>query len=108
MTDRNVDEWPLLGKRMFVSRRLHEQDTRPGFVYREPPDDDDDSGWRALVGDESQDEVDDPGSILVHPVGFMLDRWPELRAVLETDPKLGAWAWDAATEQFVPHEDTGV
>jgi hypothetical protein len=104
MTDRAVDEWPLLGKRMFVSRRLHEQDTRPGFVYREPPDDDHDSGWRALVGDESQAEVDDPGSILLQSVGFMLDRWPELRPVLESDPQLGAWVWDAATEQFVPHE----
>ena len=107
MTDRVVDDWPLLGKRMFVSRRLHEQGTRPGFVYREPPDNDDDSGWRALVGDESQGEVDDPGSILLQPVRFMLDRWPELRPVLETDPRLGAWVWDAGAEQFVPHEDSG-
>ena len=107
MTDRVEEEWPLLGKRMFVSRRLLEQDTRPGFVYRELPDNDDDSGWRAMVGDESRAEVDDPGSILLQSVRFMLDRWPALRPVLETDPRLGAWVWDAAAEQFVPHEDSG-
>jgi len=106
MTDDVVDDRPLLGKRMFVSRRLLEQDTRPGFVYREPPDNDDDSGWRALVGDESRAEVDDPGSILLQRVGSMLDRWPELRPVLETDPRLGAWVWDAGAGQFVPHEDS--
>jgi hypothetical protein len=106
MTDRVGAAWPLLGKQMFVSRRLHEQDTRPGVVYRESPDNDDDSGWRALVGDETQTEVDDPGSILLQSVGSMLDRWPELRPVLETDPKIGAWVWHAGTGQFVPHDDS--
>lgn len=97
MTDR---DWPLRGKRMFVSRRSHEQHVRPGFVYREDPDDQRDSGWRALVGDESHDEVDDPRSILVQEVGFVLDRWPELRPVLATDPTNGEWAWNTELERY--------
>ena len=96
------EAWPLLEKRMFVSRRSHEDDVRPGFVYREDPDDDEDSGWRALVGDETAQEVDDPGNVLLQTVGFLLARWPELRPVFETDPRNGAWAWDSDSQRFTP------
>lgn len=97
--------WPLLEKKVFVSRRCHEQDVRPGYVYREDPDNDRDSGWRALVGDESHEEVDDPANVLLQALGFLLDRWPELRPVLETDPTNGAWAWDGEVERYVPVAD---
>jgi hypothetical protein len=102
-----VDDWPLLGKKVFVSRRSHEQDVRPGYVYREDPDNEQDSGWRALVGDESHDEVDDPGNVLLQELGFLLDRWPELRPVLESDPRNGSWAWDPRAERYVPVADPG-
>jgi hypothetical protein len=102
-----LDDWPLLGKKVFVSRRSHEQDVRPGFVYREDPDDERDSGWRALVGDESAEEVDDPDNVLLQDVGFLLDRWPELRPVFETDPRHGAWAWDAEARRFTPLPEQG-
>jgi hypothetical protein len=104
VSDRDED-WSLLEKQIFVSRRSHEQDLRPGYVYREAPDTDSDSGWRALVGDESHEEVDDPDNVLLQAVGFLLDRWPELRPVLETDPRNGSWAWDAETERYVPVAD---
>ena len=97
-----LEDWPLLEKKIFVSRRSHEQDVRPGYVYREDPDNERDSGWRALVGDESQDEVDDPNNVLLQNLGFLVDRWPELRPVLETDPAHGAWAWDEAVRAFRP------
>lgn len=97
-----LESWPLLEKKMFVSRRSHDQDVRPGYVYREDPDNDRDSGWRALVGDESNAEVDDPGNVLLQDVGFLLDRWPELRPVFETDPALGEWAWDAQSKRYTP------
>ena len=95
----------MLDKKVFVSRRSHEQDLRPGYVYREAPDDDRDSGWRALVGDESAEEVDDPDNVLLQALGFLLDRWPELRPVLETDPRNGSWAWDAGAGRYVPVPD---
>lgn len=98
---RLLEDWPLLEKKVFVSRRSHEDDVRPGFLYREAPDNEQDSGWRALVGDESDDEVDDPGSILLQSLGFLLDRWPELRPVLETDDESSEWAWDTGAARFV-------
>ena len=96
---------PLLAKTIFVSRRSHEQEIRPGYVYREAPDNEHDSGWRALVGDESAEEVDDPENALLQTVGDLLDRWPEVGPVLETDPRNGSWAWDAEAGRYVPIAD---
>jgi hypothetical protein len=96
-----IEDWPLLEQKVFVSRRCHDDDVRPGFVYRENPDNDSDSGWRALVGDETDAEVDDPSNILLQAVGFLLDRWPELRPVLETDPANGEWRWDERAGRYV-------
>ena len=101
----HLGDWPLLEKNVFVSRRSHEQGIRPGYVYREAPDNDHDSGWRGLVGDESAAEVDDPHNALLQQVGFLLDRWPELQPVFETDPRNGSWAWDPKRNRYVPIAD---
>jgi hypothetical protein len=36
---------------------------RVGFMYREKPDNDLDSGWRFLAGSEAQDYVDDAANL---------------------------------------------
>lgn len=96
-----LESWPLLEKKMFVSRRSQVDDVRPSYVYREDPDNEQDSGWRALVGDESVQEVDDPSNVLLQDLGYLLDRWPELRPVFKTDPVNAEWVWDAPASQYV-------
>lgn len=97
-----LEDWPLLGKKILVSRRSHEQDLRPRWVYREKPDNDQDSGWRALVGDESDDELNDASCILLQALGYLLDRWPELRSVFKTDLENASWKWDEQTSRYLP------
>ena len=97
-----LGDWPLLDKKVFVSRRCHDQDLRPEYLYREAPDSERDSGWRAMVGDESDDEINDPDNVLLQDLGFLLDRWPDLEPVLRTDPQHGAWLWDAARATYAP------
>lgn len=97
-----LEDWPLLEKKVLVSRRSHERDLRPRWVYREQPEDDGDSGWRALVGDETERELADPANIVVQQLGFLLDRWPELRTVFGTDPANGDWAWDERSARYAP------
>jgi hypothetical protein len=89
-----IEDWPLLEKKMFVSRRSHDEDVRPSYVYREDPDNDQDSGWRAMVGDETDEEINDAANVLLQPLGYLLDRWPELRPVFKTDPSNAEWIWD--------------
>lgn len=96
-----LEDWPLLEKRVFVSRRSHERDLRPQYVYREDPDNEHDSGWRAMVGDETDDEINEPSNLMVQAVGYLLDRWPELRPVLKTDPCNGEWSWDGASGAYL-------
>jgi hypothetical protein len=88
-------------RKVFVSRRAEEDGIRPGFVYREAPDAPWDSGWRAVVGDESRAEADDPDSIVVELVRDVVARWPELRAVFESRKPGGAWRWDPAAQVYV-------
>ncbi|MGH3362176.1 MAG: immunity protein Imm33 domain-containing protein [Nocardioides sp.] len=54
-----LEDWPLLEKKILVSRRSQDQDTRPSYVYREDPDNERDSSWRAMVGDGTDDEIND-------------------------------------------------
>jgi hypothetical protein len=84
-----------------VSRRAHQQDLRPRFVYRERPMGPADSGWSVLVGDESRGELDDPGAMLVLNAGSLTDRWPELESVFETEDLESQWHWDDGRGQYV-------
>lgn len=96
-----VENWPLLEREVLVSRRSHVDEQRPAWVYREDPETEKDSGWRALVGDESDEEVDDPANVLSQMVGYLLDRWSDLRPVFKTDPENGSWTWDAMSEKYL-------
>ena len=96
------DEPPGLVQRMIASRRSHDRGLRPRFVYRQPPMSPSDSGWSALVGDESPQELDDPGALVSLEVGALLERWPELGPVLESGTSESQWAWDEEQRQYVP------
>ena len=37
-----------------------------GFMYREPPDNETDSGWRFLSGKETQEYLDEPGNLAIY------------------------------------------
>lgn len=90
-----------LGKKTVLLSRRVEAGVRPGFLYREEPDTALDSGWRAMVGDETPAEADDPLSIRPHPVADLVERWPEARTVIEAD-RTGEWRWDEAAGTYVP------
>ncbi|WP_457206270.1 immunity protein Imm33 domain-containing protein [Nocardioides sp. P5_C9_2] len=85
-----------------VSRRAHVEDTRPRFVYRQPPMSPSDSGFSVMVGDESQAELDDPGALTSHALGVLLARWPELGPVFASRSVEGEWIWDESTRRYVP------
>ena len=61
-----------------------------GFMYREGPDDDIDSGWRFLVGDETQELVDDPMQLGLFDVNTVANYNPEIIVYLDK-PAGTAW-----------------
>lgn len=92
-------------RKVFVSRRAQEDGVRPAYVYHEAPDAPWDSGWRAVVGDESPADADDPASIVLASVAEMIERWPELRPVLASPEADGTWGWDPGAREYVPVPD---
>jgi hypothetical protein len=52
----------------FATDRITVDGVKVGYMYREDPDFDDDSGWRFFAGDESQEYVDDPANTMIYDV----------------------------------------
>ncbi|MDR1316328.1 MAG: DUF2185 domain-containing protein [Spirochaetales bacterium] len=48
------------------------------FLYREEPDNKDDSCWRMFTGSEDDDYANDPQNIKMVKVGYLLDKDPGL------------------------------
>ncbi len=99
-----MSDVPLSEKKVIVSRRSLDQALRPGWVCRQDPVNPEDSGWMALVGDESDEELDDPASALIHPAGELMQRWPELESLLqgEQGEQPGStWVWDESSGAYV-------
>lgn len=94
------EDRPELDRKVAVSRRSHVEDLRPQFVVREEPLNPSDSGWQALVGDETEDELENPDNVLFQALGFVLDRWPELAPVFADTGKASQWEWDEASARY--------
>ena len=52
----------------FASDRITVDGSRIGYMYRENPDKDVDSGWRFFAGDESQEYTDTPDNFEIYDV----------------------------------------
>jgi hypothetical protein len=57
---------------------------RVGYMYREEPGNEVDSGWRFFSGSESQDFVDDPENLAFYDVNTIANYDPEIVAMLDS------------------------
>ena len=55
---------------------------RVGFMYREAPDNDDDSGWRFMSGLEDQDYMDNPDNLGLYDVNTVANHDPTIIPLL--------------------------
>ena len=86
--------------RCFVTQRVLRDGSRVGYLYREDPDDDTDSGWRLFAGDESPEYMEDAANVAFVSLGAVLNRDDSFLALLES-PVGSAFARDQ-TNQLVP------
>ena len=54
-----------------------------GFMYREPPDNPIDSGWRFFAGTESQEYLDDPDNLAIYDVNTIANYDQEIIPLLD-------------------------
>ncbi|QDT04471.1 hypothetical protein K227x_28620 [Rubripirellula lacrimiformis] len=70
----------------FATDRITVDATSVGFMYREEPDDPNDSGWRFFSGDETQEYVDDPENTMIYNVNDIANYDHDIIPLLATPP----------------------
>jgi hypothetical protein len=66
-----------------------------GYLYRENPDNQDDSGWRVFSGDETQEYADDAANFAMYNATTILEIDPSIASLLAT-PSPAAFERDAS------------
>ena len=84
----------------FASDRIVVEGKKVGFLYREEPDFDEDSGWRFLAGDEPDDYMADASHFGIYEVNTIANY--DLNIIPLLNSEIGtAFEWDAEEKQFV-------
>lgn len=60
--------------RCYVTKRILLEGASVGLLYREPPTEEPDSGWRILAGDETDTYLQNGDNTLYVPLGTLLNR----------------------------------
>jgi hypothetical protein len=84
-----------------ASDRVTVAGQRVGFMYRDSPVNDIDSGWRFFSGEETQEYADDPANFALHDVNTIANYDPGIVAHLDA-PAFSAFERDSDTNVFVP------
>jgi hypothetical protein len=91
-------------KRCYVTKRVLRDGAKVGYLYREAPDQDDDSGWRFTAGDESDEYMDDADNAAYVSVGRVLSKDDSFIDLLDA-PIGTAFERDRDTMVFVRETD---
>ena len=67
----------------FATDKITVEGAPVGFMYREDPDNDIDSGWRYLAGTESEEYMDNPDNHAIYDVNTIANYDPEIVPLLD-------------------------
>lgn len=84
-----------------ASDRITVDGSKVGFMYREQPDDDLDSGWRLFAGDESQEYADTADHFAIYDVNTICNYDPDIIPLLDA-PYGSAFERRGWFRKFVP------
>ena len=85
----------------FASDRITVDGAPVGYMYREQPDGDTDSGWRFLAGDESQEYTDEPDNFAIYEVNTICNYDSAIIPLLGA-PAGSAFGRISGTDRFEP------
>ncbi len=89
----------------FVSKRVSEDRQPVRFMYREQPDQHEDSGWRFFSGDESEEFANNPDNITINALSTVTMIDPDVAKHLDA-PYGSAFERNTATDPFVKSDWT--
>jgi hypothetical protein len=93
-------------KRCYVTNRVLYDGKPAGYLYREEPDHEDDSGWRITANDETDEYMENSKNSSYVSLGAVLNEDDSFVELLES-PVGSAFARDAKSGRFLPCSDEG-
>ena len=90
--------------RCFVTSRVLYDGERIGRLWREEPEQENDSGWRIIAGDETQEYMDDSDNVAYVSLGAVLNRDDSVLSLLDA-PVGSSFERAPGGEGFVSVED---
>mgnify|MGYP001605101910 CR=1 FL=1 len=87
-----------------VSNMISQEGMPVGFMYREEPFDEEDSGWRFLSGTETEEYLDEDTNSKAISVNAVANHDPAIIPYLRK-PEDTAWERKADSEEFIQSED---
>ncbi len=87
-------------KRCFVTTAILYEGARIGYLYREAPDNEEDSGWRILSGDEAEEYMDNIDNIHIVSLGAVLSVDDSFISLLDSD-ECSEYVFDQELGEFV-------
>lgn len=85
--------------RCFVTRRVLYDGVKAGYLYREEPEEEHDSGWRIMAGDETDEYMDESANIFYVSLGAVLNEDDSFLSLLNASPG-AAFTRDPQTGEF--------
>ncbi len=86
----------------YASDHITVEGRKVGYMYREEPDNDSDSGWRFLSGEESQEYLDNPDNLAIYDVNTIANYDPAIVEYLSAE--VGSAYARSENGRFVPEE----
>lgn len=68
---------------IIASNEVARQRKPVGYLYREEPDNENDSGWRVFSGEESQEYADDPENFAMYNAATIVAIDPSIASILD-------------------------
>ena len=93
-----------LAKFAFVSKRIMDDHEPVRWLYREPADNAEDSGWRLYSGDEDQEYCDNAANVALVPLRELIRLEKSLEEIFRS-PVGAAYERAEASDEFVRVED---
>jgi hypothetical protein len=91
-------------KRCFVTKRILDDGQQVGYLYREEPEDENDSGWRITANDESDEYMSESKNLAYVSLGAVLCKDDSFRELLEA-PSGSAFIRNARSGEFEADND---
>jgi hypothetical protein len=87
-------------KRCFVTNNILYGSDKVGYIYREKPDQDDDSGWRMNTGKETDEYMNDADNVFCVSLGAVLRKDDSVVNLLDS-PTGASFRRDIESNQFI-------